>query len=86
MSGAPAVYAILVFALTTLTMSACKAKKPSTAEEKLASEAKQQVVGGKDWQNPTADNEQSVKLGAKHFHLSDLPRLGRTEYTSPFCR
>ena len=51
-----------------LAFAGCKAKQPSTIEKVVVREIKEEItVGGKDWKNPTPDNEQSVKRGAEHF-------------------
>jgi mono/diheme cytochrome c family protein len=54
-------------ALLVLCLLACKAKPPSTAEEKIAGEAKKVTIGGKDWKNPIPENDENVKAGATHF-------------------
>lgn len=46
---------------------ACKASAPSPVENKVAQEAKELVIGGKDTPNPVADNETARKSGAEHF-------------------
>jgi len=48
-------------------MIGCKANLPSPSEEKIASEAKQVVIGGKDLKSPIPDSDASVKIGASHF-------------------
>ena len=61
-------YYFFPLALTTLVVLACQAKPPSTLEQKIVREIKEQItIGGKDWQNPIPDNKQSVKHGAEHF-------------------
>lgn len=53
--------------LALMLMAACKAKSPSTTEQKIAVETKQVAIGGKDWTNPVPDSPESVKVGADHF-------------------
>ena len=53
--------------LTILYMLGCRANSPSPTEEKIASETKQVVIGGKDVKNPIPDSDSSVKTGAMHF-------------------
>lgn len=45
----------------------CKAKPPGGVEQKVAQEAKELTIGGKDWTNPVPDDEASPKEGAAHF-------------------
>jgi mono/diheme cytochrome c family protein len=58
-----------VFSVVTLAMSltACKATAPGRFEMKVAQETKELVIGGKDLQNPVADNEAARKTGQEHF-------------------
>jgi S-disulfanyl-L-cysteine oxidoreductase SoxD len=53
--------------LAFVCLGACKANSPSTAEEKIAAEAKKMAIGGKDWKNPVPDNRENMKAGAAHF-------------------
>jgi mono/diheme cytochrome c family protein len=45
----------------------CQAKTPSSAEVDIAQKAKEVVIGGKDWTNPTPDNAESQQRGGEHF-------------------
>jgi mono/diheme cytochrome c family protein len=43
-------------------------KRTRFCRKKVLREIKEEItIGGKELQNPTADNEQSVKRGAEHF-------------------
>ena len=53
--------------LGLIFLSGCRVNPPSPTEEKVASETKQVVIGGKDWNNPIPDSPESVKEGAEHF-------------------
>ena len=53
--------------LSVTWMSSCKANSPGDMETRLAAEVKKMKIGGKDWQNPTADNPDTVKMGMHHF-------------------
>src|ERR1044071_2814148 len=64
--GAPARLSALL-AIAIITLAACKASGPGSFEGKIAQEAKEVTIGGKDWTNPTPDNEASRKEGAEHF-------------------
>jgi len=64
--GAPAPLPALL-AIATVTLAACKASGPSSFEAKIAQEAKEVTIGGRDRVNPTPDNEASRKEGAEHF-------------------
>src|SRR5690242_15717760 len=57
----PAVMVVLAI------ITACKANSPGSIEGKIAREAKEITIGGKDWNNPTPDNEDSRREGAEHF-------------------
>jgi mono/diheme cytochrome c family protein len=54
-------------AIALLSLISCKASGPNAIEGKIAQEAKEVTIGGKDWINPTPDNEESRKAGAAHF-------------------
>jgi mono/diheme cytochrome c family protein len=45
----------------------CKATPPGGAEQRVAQEAKELTIGGKDWTNPVPDDEASRKEGTEHF-------------------
>lgn len=45
----------------------CKATAPTQVENKVAQEAKELVIGGKNVPNPVPDDEASRKAGADHF-------------------
>ena len=53
--------------LALILVFGCKANAPTETEEKIAGEAKKVIIGGKDWQNPIPDSQESVKAGAAHF-------------------
>ena len=57
--------------LATLGLAAfligCKADAPGNVESKVAQEAKEVTIGGKDWANPIPDTEAAQKEGAEHF-------------------
>jgi len=53
--------------LAALTLVGCKAKQPSSVEETIAQKTKEIAIGGKDWNNPTPDNEDTIRRGAEHF-------------------
>lgn len=48
-------------------LSSCRATAPGDVETRLAAEAKKMKIGGKDWQNPTADSPTVVQTGMEHF-------------------
>ena len=54
-------------ALAALTLVGCKAKQPSSVEETIAQKTKEIAIGGKDWKNPTPDDEETIRRGAEHF-------------------
>jgi hypothetical protein len=56
-----------VLASAILATTSCQAKEPGSFEGKIAQQAKEVTIGGKDWTNPTADDLASVKEGAEHF-------------------
>ncbi|MCI0404297.1 MAG: cytochrome c [Acidobacteria bacterium] len=49
------------------TLAACKVSQPGDLHTAVAREVKQVTVGGKDWKNPTPDDEATVKAGGRHF-------------------
>ena len=53
--------------LTLMFLSSCRATVPGDVETRLAAEAKKMKIGGKDWQNPTADSPAVVQTGKEHF-------------------
>jgi mono/diheme cytochrome c family protein len=57
----------LPIAFVLAPMLGCKASAPSRVEEKVVQETKELVIGGKDWQNPVADNDSAQQSGAEHF-------------------
>ncbi len=58
-------FTLLPFLLILLV--SCKASAPGGLESAVAIEMKKIKIGGKDWKNPTPDNDESVKMGAEHF-------------------
>ncbi len=50
-----------------VALAACKVSQPGELHTSVAREVKQVTVGGKDWKNPTPDDEATVKAGAAHF-------------------
>jgi mono/diheme cytochrome c family protein len=57
----------LLLYLAVMLLSSCQATAPGDVETKLAAEAKKMKIGGKDWQNPTADSAAVVQTGMEHF-------------------
>ncbi|MFB3918386.1 MAG: cytochrome c [Terriglobales bacterium] len=53
--------------LAILLLTSCSAKPPGDVESDIAIALKKMKIGGKDWKNPTPDNDASVKEGAEHF-------------------
>src|SRR5260370_32697830 len=53
--------------LGAILLSACKASAPGSAESRLAAVVKKVAIGGKDWKNPSPDNEESIRQGTEHF-------------------
>ncbi len=53
--------------LAMLASYGCKANQPGGVEQRVAQEAKELTIGGKDWTNPVPDDEASRKEGAEHF-------------------
>lgn len=61
-------YFIFIAALLIGALSiGCQARTPSSAEGEIAQRAKEMVIGGKDWTNPTADDPQTQQRGGEHF-------------------
>jgi mono/diheme cytochrome c family protein len=58
---------VLAAVLAGSSMTGCKAKGPGSVEGNIAQTAKEITVGGKDWVNPTPDDQESQKRGAEHF-------------------
>lgn len=58
---------LLVSLAALLALAACKAGKPGNLETSMVQEVKKVTIGGKEWKNPTPDDEASVKEGAEHF-------------------
>jgi mono/diheme cytochrome c family protein len=50
-----------------VSLAACKASAPGKFETKVAQETKELTIGGKDRQNPVADDDKARKEGAGHF-------------------
>lgn len=53
--------------LALMLLSSCQATAPGDVETRMAAEAKKLKIGGKDWQNPTADSPAVVQTGMEHF-------------------
>ena len=60
-------FVCLAVLLGAILLAACKASAPSSAESRLAAVVKKVAIGGKDWKNPSPDNEESIRQGADHF-------------------
>ena len=58
---------LLVSLAALLALAACKAGTPGDLETSVVQEVKKVTIGGKDWKNPTPDDEASVKEGMEHF-------------------
>ena len=58
---------LLVSLAALLALAACKAGTPGDLETSVVQGVKKVTVGGKDWKNPTPDNDASVKEGMEHF-------------------
>jgi len=56
-----------VWLISVLTLAACKVSQPGELHTSVAREVKKVTVGGKDWKNPTPDDEATIKAGATHF-------------------
>ena len=63
----PTAACLLLLAGSLLLLPACKASRPSSAEDQLAAAAKKMAIGGKDWQNPTPDTPATIQTGMEHF-------------------
>jgi mono/diheme cytochrome c family protein len=61
------VFVLFLLYLTLMFLSSCQATAPGDVETRLAAEAKKMKIGGKDWQNPTADSPSVVQTGMEHF-------------------
>ena len=57
----------LAVVLASFSLTGCKAKGPGAVEGNIAQTAKEITIGGKDWVNPTPDNQESQRHGAEHF-------------------
>jgi mono/diheme cytochrome c family protein len=58
----------VVACVAALLWSACRASDPTGIESMAAQQAKLKLtIGGKDRQNPTPDNPESVNFGRDHF-------------------
>jgi mono/diheme cytochrome c family protein len=53
--------------IAILVLAACKVSQPGELQTSIAREVKQVTVGGKDWKNPTPDDEATIRAGARHF-------------------
>lgn len=58
---------LLISLAALLALAACKAGTPGDLETSVVQEVKKVTIGGKDWKNPTPDNDASVKEGMEHF-------------------
>jgi mono/diheme cytochrome c family protein len=58
---------LLIVVVLGTVLASCKAKAPDNLESEIAIAMKKMNIGGKDWKNPTPDNEASIKAGAEHF-------------------
>jgi mono/diheme cytochrome c family protein len=58
---------VFLVALAALTLLGCKARQPGSVEETIAQKTKEIAIGGKDWTNPTPDDEETIKRGTEHF-------------------
>ena len=58
---------LLISLAALLALAACKAGTPGDLETSVVQEVKKVTIGGKDWKNPTPDDEASVKEGMEHF-------------------
>lgn len=61
------VLCLLLICLAVMLLPSCRASSPGDVESRLAAEAKKMKIGGKDWQNPTADSPAVVMTGMEHF-------------------
>src|SRR5579884_4149351 len=59
--------AIAASAAFLASLSACKATAPGTVETKVAREAKELVIGGKEEPNPVPDSPAAINAGREHF-------------------
>ena len=59
---------LFVAVAALLATAGCAASKPGEMQSGMMHQVKHQVtIGGKDWKNPTPDNDPSVKEGMEHF-------------------
>jgi mono/diheme cytochrome c family protein len=63
----PAPFAAVALLIGLVALAGCKASQPGKVETKIAEEAKELAIGGKDQVNPTPDNPETQKRGAEHF-------------------
>lgn len=63
----PAAACLVLLSGSLFLLPACKASRPSSAEDQLASAAKKMTIGGKDLQNPTPDTPATIQTGMEHF-------------------
>jgi len=61
------VFFSILLSLSLISLFSCQATSPGDVESRMAAEAKKLKIGGKDWQNPTADSPDVVKTGMEHF-------------------
>jgi mono/diheme cytochrome c family protein len=67
-SGGLFMHVGLLACLTVLVLMGCKASTPGSIEGRTVREIKQRItVGGKDWKNPVARNQEAIEAGAFHF-------------------